>query len=83
MHRLSNATVIVNRVLSPHRDGGFEARTEAGLLGRVTADGGREAYTAAGPDGELLMRPSQWLGKVTAKFGSRELAVRALLEASE
>lgn len=40
-------------------------------------DGG--GYTARGADGAPLTRASQWGGRVTARFGSKELAVRALL----
>jgi hypothetical protein len=33
------------------------------------------------PDGEPLRMPSRWGGSVTARFGSRSLAARALLKA--
>ena len=56
------------RVLADERD--------VGSLDPV-ADG--DGYTAQGADGEPLTRPSQWGGRVTARFGSKELAVRALL----
>lgn len=36
-------------------------------------------YVARGSDGEALTRASQWGGSVSARFGSKELVVRALL----
>lgn len=36
-------------------------------------------FTAQSSNGDVLTKPSQWGGRVTAHFGSRELAVRALL----
>ena len=50
---------------------------ELGQLRRsATMTGHFEAIT---PDGRTLQTPSRWSGTVNAVFGTRELAVRALL----
>lgn len=45
---------------------------------RATTTGQFEAIT---PDGRMLQTPSRWMGSINAVFGTRELAVRALLHA--
>jgi hypothetical protein len=47
-----------------------------GSIEPVADDSG---YVARGRDDEPVTRASQWGGRVTARFGSKELAVRALL----
>ena len=49
-------------------------------LGSLEAARGRPGYFARRSSGELLTRPSPWGGEVSARFGTKELAVRALLE---
>jgi len=39
-----------------------------------------ETFTARSPDGTPVTRPSQWGGRVSARFHTRTLAVEALLE---
>ena len=54
---------------------------ELGQLRRsATMTGHFEAIT---PDGSTIQTPSRWSGTVNAVFGTRELAVRALLNARE
>lgn len=50
-------------------------------LGRLRTAPNGESYSAALASGTVLTRPSPWGGPVTARFQSRELAVRALLDA--
>lgn len=38
------------------------------------------AFHALAPDGRVLQQPSPWGGRVSARFGTRELATRALLD---
>ena len=38
-------------------------------------------FEAMTPDGRILQTPSRWMGTINAVFGTRELAVRALLHA--
>jgi hypothetical protein len=49
------------------------------LVGRLTLVEGGSGFIAFRADGSALTKPSRWGGAVTARFGSRELAARALL----
>jgi hypothetical protein len=53
---------------------------ELGTLERSRLTNHFEAHT---PDGRPLQMPSRWSGTINAVFGTRELAVRALLEDRE
>jgi hypothetical protein len=48
-------------------------------LGSLGLAGNGSDFTAQNADGDVLTKPSPWGGHVSAHFGSRELAVRALL----
>ena len=50
-----------------------------GCLGELELVRGGTGFVARRPDGEALMTASSWGGSVTARFASRELAVRALM----
>lgn len=52
-------------------------------LGRLLFMREANAFRAETPDGRLLQQPSRWGGTVTARFGSRELGARALLDEEE
>ena len=52
-------------------------------LGRLKKSQSMGHFEACTPDGRVLQMPSRWSGTINAVFGSRELAVRALLEARE
>lgn len=49
------------------------------LIGTLELISSASGLAASRADGVALTRPSPWGGEVTAHFGSRELAVRALL----
>jgi hypothetical protein len=49
-------------------------------VGRLVLAENGTRFIAYRPDGRALTKPSRWGGTVTARFGSRELAARALLQ---
>ncbi len=55
---------------------------EGRLIGRLLLTDDSTSFRAETADGRVLQQPSPWGGTVSAKFRSRELAARALLEAS-
>jgi hypothetical protein len=64
-------------------DGSYSVQLAAigedlGNLQRSKQAGHFEAHT---PDGRTIQMPSRWSGTINAVFGTRELAVRALLNA--
>lgn len=64
-------------------DGGRErVLVEGSDIGSIETVEDGSGYVARGSDGEPVTRASQWGGRVTARFGTIELAVRALLERS-
>ena len=52
-------------------------------IGSLELAGDGTSFVARRPSGNAVTRPSAWGGAVTAQFGSRELAVRALLNLPE
>jgi hypothetical protein len=59
---------------------GFRVVAEGREVGRVELVRGSTELVAFRPDGEPLRAPSPWGGPVTARFGSRSVAARALLK---
>jgi hypothetical protein len=64
----------------PSKEGGWTALTGGRLIGRLLLVRGSTELVAFRPSGEPLRARSRWGGEITARFGSRELAVRALLK---
>jgi hypothetical protein len=58
---------------------GFVAVAEGRVIGRLELVRDSTELVAFRPSGEPLRTRSRWGGEITARFGSRELAVRSLL----
>lgn len=69
--KLNDGTYIVHLTASSE---------DLGRLQRSKQTGHFEAHT---PDGRVIQMPSRWSGTINAVFGTRELAVRALLKDRE
>lgn len=57
----------------------FRLVSRDGEIGTLELVPGGAGFVARRPDGDSVKRPSPWGGEVTARFQTRELAVRALL----
>ncbi len=66
----------------PLDGGGFRVEARGREIGKVELVRDSTELIAFRPDGEPLRAPSPWGGPITARFGSRSLASRALLKAS-
>lgn len=64
----------------PTGEGRFAVTAGGRLLGHVSLVSGGSGFHAHRASGEAIERPSPWGGRVTARFASRELAARVLLE---
>lgn len=53
------------------------------MLGRLVLTQDRSRFVAYRADGDAVTKASRWGGRVTARFGTRELATRALLTPRE
>lgn len=61
----------------PREDGRLQVTVDDRDIGSIEPN--PSGFAAFSASGDALTRPSRWGGRVTARFGSKELAVRALL----
>lgn len=64
----------------PDGEGRFAVHADGRFVGHVQLVEGGAGLFAYRENGEAMQRPSPWGGRVTARFSTRELAARALLQ---